>query len=346
MIYKKILRPLLFKFEPEIIHEWTLKMLSFELFDNLIKPFFHYENKKLEVKAGKLTFKNSIGLAAGMDKNAIALNSWEAMGFGFAEVGTVTPLPQEGNQKPRMFRLPKYGAIINRLGFNNCGADEFIINLKKMKDELPKDFKVGVNIGKNARTPLEDAYQDYRFSFEKCFEYADYFTINISSPNTEGLRSLQQKKFLDEILKTLQEQNKKLDEVYACDTKDIYLKIAPDLEISEIDDIIEVSIENGITGLITTNTTISRDNLPEEIEYEKGGLSGYPLKERSNSILKYIKKAAGDKLVLIGCGGIFTADDVNEKLDLGATLVQVYTGMVYEGPFIVKKIKKKLITGC
>ena len=340
-MYKHVIRPVLFKFDPEVIHNFTMNMLSLDIFDNLIRPFFSYENRSLEVKIGNLTFRNPIGLAAGMDKDCTALASWDAFGFGSAEVGTVTPLPQEGNDKPRMFRLPEYKAIINRMGFNNCGADEFLKNIIDKKEGILNDFIVGVNIGKNKRTELEDAYEDYKFSFEKLYEHADYFAINVSSPNTEGLRELQQKKYLDEILKSLQVLNKELDELYSCKSKDIFLKIAPDLTQQEADDIIQVSIDNNITGLIATNTTISRDNLPENI-YEQGGLSGKPLRGLSNSIIKYICDKAGDKLSVIASGGVFDADDVKEKLDLGAKLVQLYTGFVYEGPFVVKRIKKRL----
>ncbi len=242
-----------------------------------------------------------------------------------------------------MFRLPEQKAIINRLGFNNCGADNFYKNLVDNKEGISRDFIVGVNIGKNKRTELEDAYQDYKFSFGTLYEHADYFTINVSSPNTEGLRELQQKKYLNEILKSLQELNKELDERYSCKAKDIFLKIAPDLTPSEVDDIIQVSLDNGITGLIATNTTIARDMLPENITYETGGLSGRPLRDLSNSIIKYICDKAGDKLSVIACGGVFNADDVKEKLDLGAKLVEIYTGFIYEGPFAVKRIKKKLV---
>jgi len=342
MIYKNLIRPVLFKFGPEEMHNFTMSLLSSGLVSSIIKPLFTYENSRLAVKAGSLTFSNPIGLAAGMDKNCEALPSWYSMGFGFAEVGTVTPLPQDGNPKPRMFRLPEYGGIINRLGFNNCGADKFEQNLDRMKEKIPDDFIVGVNIGKNKHTELDDAYQDYKFSFEKCFEQADYFSINVSSPNTEGLRQLQQKKYLDEILRSLQDLNKELDETYSSSTKDIYLKIAPDLTETELDDILQVSIDNHITGIIATNTTISRSTLPEG-KYETGGLSGKPLEAISNSVLRYIKKHAGDKLVLIACGGISSVDDVKEKLDIGAALVQIYTGLVYEGPGLVKRIKKELV---
>jgi dihydroorotate dehydrogenase len=264
------------------------------------------------------------------------------MGFGFAEIGTVTPLPQQGNPKPRMFRLPEYGGIINRLGFNNCGADEFAENLERLKDKVPNDFVVGVNLGKNKHTELDDAYQDYKFSFERCFEHADYFTINVSSPNTEGLRQLQQKKFLNEILKSLQELNKELDETYSSSAKDIFLKIAPDLTEADLDDILQVSIDNGITGIIATNTTVSRATLPPG-NYEQGGLSGKPLEPITNSVVRYIKQHAGDNLAVIACGGVSSLDDVKEKLDLGASLVQLYTGLVYEGPGLVKKIKMGLV---
>ncbi|MBZ0203365.1 MAG: quinone-dependent dihydroorotate dehydrogenase [Ignavibacteria bacterium] len=341
MLYKKIIRPLLFDYDPEKIHNFTIKMLSGGIAPGILRMMFKFESEKLNVKAGKLSFRNPIGLAAGMDKNCSAMQGWDAMGFGFAEAGTVTPLPQEGNEKPRMFRLPEFGGIINRLGFNNCGADEFEENLKQTKENLPNDFIVGVNIGKNKRTELDDAYQDYKFSFEKCFEHADYFAINVSSPNTEGLRQLQQKKFLDEILRSLQGLNKELDETYSDSTKDIFLKIAPDLTEAELDDIIQVSVDNNITGIIATNTTISRATLPEG-NYESGGLSGKPLEPISNSVIKYVKKHAGDKLAVIACGGISTYDDVKEKLDFGASLVQIYTGLIYEGPGLVKRIKQKM----
>jgi dihydroorotate dehydrogenase len=342
MLYKNIIRPVLFKFDAESVHNFTINWLSKGIVPSVIRPFFKLENEKLKVKVGRLTFKNPIGLAAGMDKNCTALKSWEAIGFGFAETGTVTPLPQEGNEKPRMFRLPEYGGVINRLGFNNCGADEFEKNLERVKENLPDDFMVGVNIGKNKHTELDDAYQDYKFSFEKCFEHADYFTINVSSPNTEGLRQLQQRKFLDEILKSLQALNKELDDTYSDSAKDIFLKIAPDLTEAELDDIIQVSIDNGLTGVIATNTTISRATLPEG-KYENGGLSGKPLEPIANSVIKYVKKHACDKLAVIACGGISSYDDVKEKLDLGASLVQIYTGLIYEGPGLVKDIKKNLI---
>lgn len=343
MVYKYIIRPVLFKFEAEKVHDFTINMLSYGIIDNLLKPFFRFEDDKLKVKVGKLTFRNPIGLAAGMDKDCTVLSAWDMFGFGFAETGTVTPLPQEGNPKPRIFRYPDDKAIINRLGFNNGGADSFLKNIHSKREDISPDFMVGVNIGKSKRTPLEDAYQDYKFSFEKLFEYADYFTINVSSPNTEGLRELQQRKYLGEILKSLQALNMELDKIYPGGEKDIYLKIAPDLTEGEIEDILEVSIENKLTGIIATNTTINREMLSSDKYYKGGGLSGKPLKELTNNVIKFIKEKAGDKLAVIGCGGIFNADDVKEKLDLGASLVQLYTGFIYEGPGVVKKIKKGLI---
>ena len=343
MIYKNIVRPVLFRFDAEKIHDFTIKMLSYGISDNLIKPFYRYENDKLITKAGRLTFRNPIGLAAGMDKDCVALSAWDTFGFGFAEIGTVTPLPQEGNPKPRMFRYPDERAVINRLGFNNHGADSFNKNVHAGKDDVSPDFIIGINIGKNKRTPLEEAYQDYKFCFEKLFEYADYFTINVSSPNTEGLRELQQKKYLDEILKSLQELNVELDKIYPGGKKDIYLKIAPDLTENEIDDIIEVTIDNKLTGIIATNTTINHEMLPADKHFKTGGLSGRPLKNLANSVIKFIKDKSGDKLVVIGCGGVFNADDVKEKMDLGASLVQLYTSLIFEGPGVVKKIKKGLV---
>jgi len=341
MIYKTLIRPLLFDFDAEKIHEFTIGMLSHSFASSILSLMYKYERKRLRAQAGRLTFRNPIGLAAGMDKNCTALRSWDAIGFGFAEAGTITPIPQEGNPKPRLFRYPEYSALINRLGFNNCGADKFAENLKSLKDKVAHDFIIGVNIGKSKRTELDEAYQDYKFSFERLYEHADYFTINVSSPNTEGLRQLQQKKYLNAILKSLQDRNKELDKIYSCNEKDIFLKIAPDLTEKELDDIIEVSLDNNISGIIATNTTISRDTLPEGT-YEQGGLSGKPLEAISNQVIKYIKAKAGSKLSIIACGGVFSADDVKAKLDLGASLVQVYTGLIYEGPSMVKRIKKQL----
>jgi len=229
MLYKKVFRPLLFRLEAEKAHDLTLKLLSSNVFGTVIRPFLKFENRKLQTKAGRLTFRNPIGLAAGMDKNCTAVESWDILGFGFAEVGTVTPLPQEGNPKPRVFRCAEHQAIINRLGFNNCGADRFLKNLQRARDNITPDFIVGVNIGKSKHTELGDAVQDYKFCFEKLYQHADYFTINVSSPNTEGLRDLQQKEYLDQILKELQKLNRELEEIYPCEMKDIYLKISPEL---------------------------------------------------------------------------------------------------------------------
>ncbi|MGA2669290.1 MAG: quinone-dependent dihydroorotate dehydrogenase [Ignavibacteria bacterium] len=343
-MYKQVIRPILFKFSPETIHNFTIRMLSMQYFANVVRPFFQYENNDLSVKVGNLAFRNPIGLAAGMDKDCTALASWDAIGFGFAETGTVTPIPQDGNPKPRMFRYPELGAVINRMGFNNCGADSFLKNIIEGRDNLSQGFIVGVNIGKNKMTPIEEAWQDYKFCFEKLYEHADYFAINVSSPNTEGLRQLQQKKYLSGILKSLQDLNNELVKIHIFKARDIFLKIAPDLTEPELDDIIEASIDNHITGIIAANTTVSRDGLPENIHFEEGGLSGKPLRAQSNKIIGYIKKKAGEKLAVIASGGIFNADDVKEKLDLGAQLVQLYTGFVYEGPFVVKKIKKRLST--
>jgi dihydroorotate dehydrogenase len=340
MVYEKLIRKILFSLEPEKIHEITIGILSSVFAPPVIKLFLHPVKSK-PVKIGNLEFRNPLGLAAGMDKNAVALKSWDALGFGFAETGTVTPLPQEGNQKPRIFRLPEHNALINRLGFNNCGADRFTENLKNCRSKLSEDFIVGVNIGKGRHTELDDAFQDYKFSFERCYEYADYFTINVSSPNTEGLRQLQQKKYLTQILSEIQKLNSKLDEKYSSQRKDIFLKVSPDITYPELDDILDVSVQTGITGIVATNTTVSRSMLPEG-NYENGGLSGKPLEMISNQIIQYIVQKTEGRLAVIGCGGIFSYDDAKRKLDLGASLLQVYTGLVYQGPGIVKEILKGL----
>ncbi|MCX7877108.1 MAG: quinone-dependent dihydroorotate dehydrogenase [Ignavibacteria bacterium] len=339
MFYSKLIRPVLFRLDAEKAHDITIKILSKGILNPLIKSFCG-QVSHMPLKVGKLNFRNPLGLAAGFDKNSVALRSWDAMGFGFAEVGTVTPLPQEGNPRPRIFRITDHYAVINRLGFNNCGADQFEKNLRKQKEKLSKNFIVGVNLGKNKHTELDDAYHDYRFTFEKCFEDADYFTINVSSPNTEGLRQLQQKKYLNEILKSLQDLNTELDEKFSEKKKDIFLKISPDLTLAELDDVIDVCIDNKLTGIIATNTTVSRNTLPEG-SYEQGGLSGKPLREISNALIKHVVKLSEGKLIVIACGGVFSYDDFKEKIDLGASLVQIYTGLIYEGPCLPKKIIRK-----
>jgi dihydroorotate dehydrogenase len=282
-----------------------------------------------------MVFKNTVGLAAGFDKHAKYLHSLKHLGFGHVEVGTVTPLPQEGNPKPRLFRLPKDEALMNRMGFNNDGVEVVYKRLLKR----PKNLIVGGNIGKNKITPNEDAVKDYELCFEKLFPVVDYFTVNVSSPNTPGLRELQEKDSLMKILGRLQELNMKKE-----DPKSIFLKIAPDVTDSQLHDIVDVVLHTKIQGIIATNTTVSREGLRTNAtkveEMGQGGISGKPLRKRSLEVIRYLKERSHGRYEIIGAGGVFTREDLVEKLEAGASLVQIYTGFIYEGPFIVRNLLK------
>lgn len=338
----QIIKPLLFKFDPEEIHHvvtgglraanriWGVK--------NLLKNSFQLEDSRLEREVFGLKFKNPLGLAAGFDKNASLVEELAEFGFGFIEIGTVTPLPQQGNEKPRMFRLPKDEALINRMGFNNQGVDVVAHRLSRIDR---KGLIIGGNIGKNKITPNEDALGDYIKCFDRLFDVVDYFVVNVSSPNTPGLRELQEKEPLKNILNTLQQRNLKNDI-----SRPILLKIAPDLSNSQLDDIIEIVIETKIAGVIATNTTISREGLTseEKLKNESGGLSGKPLARRSTEVIRYLSEHSNKAFAIIGVGGIHSAKDALEKIDAGASLVQIYTGFIYEGPGIVKRILKGLLS--
>ena len=283
-------------------------------------------------------------VAAGFDKNAQYLNELEVLGFGFVEIGTVTPLPQKGNEKPRLFRLSADKALINRMGFNNDGAVEITKRLKKWKDkkQLNPPMIIGGNIGKNKNTPNEDAWKDYERCFLELYDVVDYFVVNVSSPNTPGLRELQEKESLKKILIYLQNQREQKQ-----NKKPLLLKIAPDLTIDQINDIINLSLEINLDGLVISNTTISREGISEKSknkceEVGAGGLSGKPLKDKSTKLVQYISEKTNGKIPIIASGGIFEGKDVKEKLNAGASLVQVWTGFIYEGPFIVKNICKEL----
>ncbi len=337
----QIIKPLLFKFDPENIHHFVTGGLRVANriwgVKPLLKSSFQLNDKSLEREVFGLKFKNPLGLAAGFDKNADFIDELAQFGFGFIEIGTVTPLPQPGNDKPRMFRLPEDDALINRMGFNNQGVDVVAHRLRKLDR---KGLIIGGNIGKNKITPNEDALSDYIKCFDQLFDVVDYFVVNVSSPNTPGLRELQEKEPLKNILNSLQQRNLKNDI-----SRPILLKIAPDLTDSQLDDIIEIVMETKIAGVIATNTTISREGLssPETLHKETGGLSGKPLTKRSTEVIRYLSDKSGKAFTIIGVGGIHSPEDAIEKINAGATLVQIYTGFVYEGPGLVKRVLKGLL---
>jgi len=332
-MYKSLIRPLLFKFDPEEVHHFTFSFLK--NFGFLAKLFLPkpIEDRRLEREVFGLKFKNPVGLAAGFDKDAKLFNELSDLGFGFIEIGTLTPKPQAGNDKKRLFRLREDSAIINRMGFNNGGVDEAIEKLKKNKNVL-----IGGNIGKNKATPNEEAVNDYKICFEKLFPYVDYFVVNVSSPNTPNLRELQDKKPLMELLSTLQSLNLEKPK-----QKPILLKIAPDLTDEQLLDIIDIVKETQIAGVIATNTTLSRDNLISENKSEMGGLSGKPLTKRSTEVIRFLSEKSGKAFPIIGVGGIHTAHDALEKLKAGASLVQLYTGFIYEGPELINQINREIL---
>lgn len=340
-MYKFLVRPFLFLFDPEAIHHFTFQCIRLAGLlpgaKSIIRSLFTYEHPSLERKILGLTFKNPVGLAAGFDKDAKLIDELACFGFGFIEIGTLTPKPQTGNDRPRLFRLPGDQALINRMGFNNEGVLHAMERLRSRES----DVIVGGNIGKNKITPNEQAKDDYTYCFEALFPYVDYFVVNVSSPNTPGLRALQEK----EPLKLLLTQVKELSNAKE-KPKPILLKIAPDLTVEQLDDVIEILKETDTDGVIATNTTISREGLStgtEEVNrIGAGGLSGKPLREKSTEVIKYLRRQLGPDYPIIGVGGIMTPEDAIAKLDAGANLVQVYTGFIYEGPGFVKKINKVL----
>lgn len=338
----KLVKPLFFLMSPEVAHHNVtggLRAVN-KIWggSKLVKAAFTYKHPRLEKEVFGLKFKNPVGLAAGFDKNAEYVDELADLGFGFIEIGTVTPKPQPGNDKPRMFRLTSDEALINRMGFNNQGVDVAATHLKYIKKR--KDIIIGGNIGKNKLTPNEDAVDDYVKCFDALFDVVDYFVVNVSSPNTPGLRDLQEKAPLMHILHTLQQRNSKNST-----SRPILLKIAPDLTDSQLDDIIEIVNATGIAGVIATNTTISREGLHAvpALSQEAGGLSGKPLTKRATEVISYLSKKSNSAFPIIGVGGIHSAADAQEKLAAGASLVQLYTGFIYEGPALVKRICKALV---
>ena len=332
-----LIRRILFLFDAELIHEFSvksIKLLSLLPFSKqILRHFFLVNTKALERNLFGLKFKNPVGLAAGFDKNAECYNEISNFGFGFIEIGTVTPLPQPGNPKKRIFRLVEDKSLINRLGFNNKGLDEITKNLRKKRDII-----IGANIGKNFFTENKDGHKDYLKCLQGLHGLVDYFAINISSPNTKNLRQFHDKDLLKPLLESLINYNNNQSS-----RKPMLLKISPDLDTKQLDDIISLVSELKINGIIATNTTISRDNLKSKHQNEIGGLSGELLKEKSNYIIKYLRKKLDNNFPIIGVGGIMTKDDAIEKLNSGADLIQLYTGFIYKGPGLIRDINKAII---
>lgn len=336
-MYKLLIRPLFFCFDPEKIHHFTFSMIRFfskiPFVSGVFRSLYVVDDKRLERELFGLKFKNPVGLAAGFDKDAKLFNELSNFGFGFIEIGTLTPKPQSGNPKKRLFRLQSDSAIINRMGFNNGGVEEAVVRLKNNKGVL-----IGGNIGKNKVTPNEDATEDYKICFEALFDYVDYFVVNVSSPNTPNLRELQDKEPLTKLLQTLKDLNTKKKS-----PKPILLKIAPDLTDSQLLDIIDIVSETKIDGVIATNTTIAREGLLSENKKEMGGLSGKPLTHRSTEVIRFLSEKSNKAFPIIGVGGIHSAQDALEKFEAGADLIQLYTGFIYEGPKLIKDINRALL---
>ena len=341
-MYKTIVKPLFFLFQPETIHHIVFRIIKFFSaipgVSSLIRSVYVIDDKRLEISLFGLTFPNPVGLAAGFDKDAKLFDELGNYGFGFIEIGTLTPKAQPGNEQPRMFRLPEDEALINRMGFNNGGVDAAVERLKERKTKVI----IGGNIGKNKITLNEEAQSDYEKCFEALFDHVDYFAVNVSSPNTPNLRALQDKEPLSKLLTRIKELNSQKR-----NPKPILLKIAPDLTNEQLDDIIDIVKETKIDGVIATNTTISREGLTTEDSRLKtigaGGLSGKPLAKRSTEVVRYLSMRSNKAFPIIAVGGIHTAEDAIEKLDAGASLVQIYTGFIYEGPGIAKRINKRLL---
>jgi dihydroorotate dehydrogenase len=336
-MYKQIIRPIFFWFDPEKVHHFSFSCIRIVSkipgISSLFKLIFEVKDTRLETEVFGLKFKNPVGLAAGFDKDASLYKELSNFGFGFIEIGTLTPKAQEGNPKKRIFRLIEDNALINRMGFNNGGVLEAVERLKKNKDAL-----IGGNIGKNKLTPNENAVEDYLICFDALYDYVNYFVVNVSSPNTPNLRELQEKEPLTKLLQALQDKN-----LAKPKQKPVLLKIAPDLTDSQLLDIIDIVKETKIAGVIATNTTLSREGLQSEKKSETGGMSGKPLRNRSTEVIRFLSEKSNKAFPIIGVGGIHSAEDAIEKLEAGASLIQLYTGFIYEGPCLIKKINTAIL---
>ena len=344
-LYQRFVYPILQKRDAETVHEQTLAALAFAQKQPVGRAVLRRLRRSVSaqpIEAFGLTFPNILGIAAGFDKDVRVADGLATLGFGHIEVGTLTPRPQIGNPKPRVFRLTKDGAIINRMGFPNGGVADALPRLRRLSQQQ-REWILGVSLGKQKETPLDDATDDYVSVMRRVYEYADYLAVNISSPNTPGLRKLQGQAYLDAMLGRLQEESHRLANSGGIRPKPLILKIAPDLKQSDLDTILQAADASQIAGIIATNTTLSRDGLIDPNREQTGGMSGVPLQQRSNEVIRYI--ADNSTLPIIGVGGVRTADDARAKLAAGATLVQLYTGLVYEGPSIAGNILRGLVEG-
>ena len=341
MLYKSLIRPLLFRKDPEESHELILALLAkSERFSGILEKIYSVGDPRLKVKVGPLTFPNPVGLAGGFDKNAVAPRTIASFGFGFMEIGAITAQAQPGNPKPRLYRLPEDDALINRLGFNNEGATAIAAKLDALRARgcLPK-IPLGMNIGRTKIVETKDAVADFLACFERLYRYGDFFTLNVSSPNTPNLRELQEKSLLHDLLSSVQGKNRELAERAKIEAKPVFVKIAPDMEFSQVDEIIEVVERAQLTGIVATNATaFMRETLKSPKGQEPGGLSGRPITAKDTAFVSHVYKSTRGRLPIIGVGGIFTAEDAYEKIKSGASAVQIYTGWIYEGPGAVKRI--------
>jgi dihydroorotate dehydrogenase len=341
-MYERLLKPILFSMDPETVHHLAIDLLRVLsrlpwLLD--LVPSFH--NAKLERNLFGLRFPNPIGLAAGFDKNGVALPAWAALGFGFIEVGTITKQAQPGNPRPRIFRLPEMEGLINRLGFNNDGAEAIASRLEELRSGRSwPSIPVGINIGKTKVVPIDAATEDYVQSFRRLKNLGDYFVLNVSSPNTPGLRKLQERSALGELFGAFQQENRPFDALKGAQSVPLLVKIAPDLTFGQIDDLLELATEHRLAGIIATNTTIDQTSVPES-KRQQGGLSGRPLGTRALEILRHIRKQSS--LPVIAVGGIMSQDDAIARFDAGAALIQIYTGFIYRGPALIRRTLKRLV---
>lgn len=345
-VYKSLIRPLLFRKDPEASHEMILALMArAEFLYAALEGLYKIEDQRLRVKIGPLTFPNPVGLAAGFDKNAEAPKTISSFGFGFIEIGAITAQAQPGNPKPRLYRLPEDDALINRLGFNNEGADAIALKLDRLRARAswPK-IPLGINIGRTKIIDTKDAAADFLACFERLFHYGDFFTLNVSSPNTPNLRDLQEKTLLRDLVAAVREKNRRLASHAAIDPKPVFVKIAPDMEFAQVDEIIDVVESERLSGIVATNATaFMRKNLRSPYGSEPGGLSGRPITNMATAFIAHIYKVTQGRLPIIGVGGIFDAQDAYAKIRAGASVVQIYTGWIYEGPSAVKQINKGLL---